>query len=489
MDSGPRRISKSAFKDGKRCPKRLWFRWNAPDLATSDEAMLARAALGHEIGQLARGLNPGGVESAGDTTALRLESTRSLLAGGAETIYEAAFEADGLYAQVDILYRGRSGWVIREVKSAKSVNDQHVTDSAFQLMVLERSGLSVERVEIVTVALDAPAIASSRIQDLFAVQDVTGPARGESIELFDQVRELRAIIEDGRAEAVEPGRHCDSACPFYSHCFAALPDDDLLFAPNLSKGKYEELRAAGYRRMSELPDSLVLSPNAEHVRQVLASGQVPWVDAGLAKAVSGMKFPLVFLDFETASPLFPVNPGMRGGELVVFQFSAHVLSGPGGPLAHYEHIDLESPDPHPGVVAALAPVFSGAGSILHYSPFEKRCLNRLVAAGVEGANGLLGQFLRSAVDMEGFFKGPVYHPAMRGKTSIKVVLPALVPDLDYSDLEIKSGGMAEMSYIEARTGKLAGDELNRRREALLRYCERDTEAMVRLFNRIWELCR
>lgn len=449
--------------------------------------MLARAALGIEVGLLARGLNPGGIEPGGQSASERVDATRQILESGAEVIYEAAFQSDGLYAQVDILYRSSEGWVIREVKSAKSVSEGHVTDAAFQLLVLTWAGIEVTRVEIVTVAVDAPAIEGNPVTELFAVQDVTGPARTEAAGLPKQVEALRALLESDEAANVEPGRHCESACPFYGHCFAPLADDDLLFAPNLSKKSYEELRQAGYRSMSELPETVTLSPHAEHVRKVLATSQAPWVDPTLAKSLKSLRFPLVFLDFETASPLFPVNPEMRGGDLVVFQFSAHVLSEPGGSLAHFEFIDLDSDDPHPGLVQALAPVFAGAGTILHYSPFEKRCLNRLVAAGVAGAQILLGQFLRSSLDMEGFFKGPVYHPAMRGKTSIKVVLPALVPDLDYSDLEVKNGGMAEMSYIEARSGKISGTELSQRREALLRYCERDTEAMVRLFNRLWEL--
>jgi hypothetical protein len=294
-------------------------------------------------------------------------------------------------------------------------------------------------------------------------------------------------VESGEAEHIEAGRHCEATCPFLSNCFSGLADDDLLFAPNLDKRKYAALREAGYRRMSDLPADMELSPRAEGVRRALATGREPWVSDELGAALSEVRYPAVFLDFETASPLFPVNVGMRGGELVVFQFSAHVLSEPGGAMAHYEFIDLDSEDPHPGIVAALTDVFKGAGSIVHYSPFEKRCLNRLMAAGVPGANALMGQFLQSSVDLEKFFGELVYHPKFRGKSSIKVVLPVMVPGLSYDDLEVKSGGMAEMSYVLARTGELLGDDLAHRRAALLKYCERDTLAMVRLFERLSEL--
>ncbi len=452
-----------------------------------DEAMEARAAIGQQVGMMGRGLNSGGVEVVGETTRDRLIDTARLLEEGHDVIYEAAFEVDGLYAQVDILHRIGEGWGIREVKAAKSVNEGHTLDAMFQYLVLTRAGLKIEQVELVLIAQDAPSLEKSRVEDLLVVQDLTDICRRDAEDLVPELEALRAALDSGEAENIEAGRHCEAGCPFYGYCFSGLADDDLLFAPNLDKRKYAALREAGYRRMSELPPEMELSAKAEGVRRALATGREPWVSDDLMSELEKVHYPAVFLDFETASPLFPVNVGMRGGELVVFQFSAHVLSEPGRELAHFEFIDLDSEDPHPGIVAALTDVFEGAGSIVHYSPFEKRCLNRLMAAGVPGANALMGQFLKSSVDLEKFFGELVYHPKFRGKSSIKVVLPVMVPGLSYDDLELKSGGMAEMSYILARTGELLGDDLDRRREALLRYCERDTLAMVKLYERLREL--
>lgn len=487
MSSNSIRLSKSSFKDGKKCAKRLWLRLNQPELMVRDEAMEARAAIGHQVGMMGRGLNPGGKEVEGRTTRDRLIETERLLREGHETLYEAAFEEGGLYAQVDILYRVGEGWGIREVKAAKSINDGHVVDSVFQYLVLTRAGMQINRVELVLIAQDAPSIEKSRVEDLLVVQDLTDICKRDVDDLVPEIVTLLTKLSSGEAEKIEAGRHCEATCPFLGHCFSGLADDDLLFAPNLDKRKYAALREAGYRRMSDLPADMELSAKAEGVRRAIASGREPWVSDHLGAELAEVRYPAVFLDFETAAPLFPVNNGMRGGELVVFQFSAHVLSEPGGDLAHFEFIDLDSEDPHPGIVAALTDIFKGAGSIVHYSPFEKRCLNRLMAAGVPGANALMGQFLNSSVDLEKYFGELVYHPKFRGKSSIKVVLPVMVPGLSYDDLEVKNGGMAEMSYVLARTGELVGDDLDRRREALLRYCERDTEAMVRLFERLRDL--
>lgn len=62
---------------------------------------------------------------------------------------------------------------------------------------------------------------------------------------------------------------------------------------------------------------------------------------------------------------------------------------------------------------------------------------------------------------------------MNGSASIKSVLPAFIPELSYKDLEIQEGGSASQAYLNL---------LERTRKALLKYCERDTIAMVELLN-------
>src|SRR6266516_735280 len=54
----------------------------------------------------------------------------------------------GTYAAVDILERGPRGYGVVEVKAANSLKPEHVSDVALQVHVLRRSGLPVERAEV-----------------------------------------------------------------------------------------------------------------------------------------------------------------------------------------------------------------------------------------------------------------------------------------------------------------------------------------------------
>ncbi len=62
------------------------------------------------------------------------------------------------------------------------------------------------------------------------------------------------------------------------------------------------------------------------------------------------------------------------------------------------------------------------------------------------------------------------------------MLPALVPELGYGDLEIQHGLMAGIGFARMIAPDTPTTEKAETKEALLAYCQRDTEAMVRVLD-------
>jgi len=91
------------------------------------------------------------------------------------------------------------------------------------------------------------------------------------------------------------------------------------------------------------------------------------------------------------------------------------------------------------------------------------------------------------VDLLKLVRDNYYHPEFHGSFSIKSVLPALVPELDYSDLEINEGQQASVAYAEIMRPDTTDERRAELRRALLAYCKRDTEAEVRLFRILKDL--
>jgi len=77
---------------------------------------------------------------------------------------------------------------------------------------------------------------------------------------------------------------------------------------------------------------------------------------------------------------------------------------------------------------------------------------------------------------------------MNGSYSIKAVLPALIPELSYDEMEISNGGMAMNAYSTMCETE-APEKLESIRKALLEYCGLDTLAMVEIVEKLREFSK
>ena len=91
-----------------------------------------------------------------------------------------------------------------------------------------------------------------------------------------------------------------------------------------------------------------------------------------------------------------------------------------------------------------------------------------------------------------FQSGFYYVPAMGGSFSIKKVLPALFPndpELDYHNLSDLCQNGGDAMTIFPRIQFMESEEAAAAREALLRYCELDTWAMVKVWEKLKDVAK
>jgi len=125
------------------------------------------------------------------------------------------------------------------------------------------------------------------------------------------------------------------------------------------------------------------------------------------------------------------------------------------------------------------------GSIIVYNQtFEKLRNKELAEDFPKYADQLLSLNDRIIDLMTPFQKKWIYGPKQQSSNSIKKVLPAFT-DLNYQDLEIKSGGDAMDIYADFIKGKINLDQ--KLAKSLLEYCKLDTYAMVKLLQVVQKL--
>src|SRR6266513_446874 len=433
MPSAPARLSKSRYLSGLQCHKQLWWRVHepgAPELSPTlgQQNLFAQ---GRDVGERAREHVPGGelIDLPFYQYDNKVTATREALNRDLPAIYEAWFLADETYVGVDILERTSRGYTVIEVKASNSRKPEHLPDAAVQVHVLRGAGLQVERAEVMHLN---PECRHPDLSNLFVREDVTALVEG-------------ALI--------------------------GVPD---------------ELDADGYETIYDLPSDLELS--VIHARQVRAvqTGRMV-VEPTLAKALAQFASPLAFLDFETVSLAIPRWPGCRPWQQVPVQFSVHAEER--GGLVHHEWIAEGAGDPRRALAEALVEACAGARKVVAYhAPFERDCIKQLREAVPRLAKEL-ERIEKRLVDLLPVIRRHVYHPDFGGGFSLKKTLPALVPGLSYSDLQVQDGEVAtvELQRLMLRGGELPAGERAALRDALLRYCERDTWAMVKLLEKLRSL--
>ena len=199
---------------------------------------------------------------------------------------------------------------------------------------------------------------------------------------------------------------------------------------------------------------------------------------------NGLIYPLYFLDFETIGPAVPKYNGSRPYQQLVFQYSLHIQETLTSVIEHREYLADPTKDPRIGFIEQLIQDCGTSGDILVYNiGFERGKLNDLIEAFPNYSIQLRGVINRLKDLMIPFQQKWYYKPEMKGSYSIKNVLPALVPELSYNDLEIKEGGTASNTFLSMVNGSFEGNT-EEAREQLLEYCKRDTFAMVKIIERL-----
>jgi len=201
--------------------------------------------------------------------------------------------------------------------------------------------------------------------------------------------------------------------------------------------------------------------------------------------INNLEYPIYHLDFETMASAVPIYDKTRPYQQFVFQYSLHIEEENGN-IEHREYLAEANPaiDPRDAFVEQLIQDCGTFGDVLVYNVgFEKGKLNDLMEIYPQYNNEIQAIIDRLKDLMIPFQQKWYYTPQMKGSYSIKYVLPALVPELSYQDLEIKEGGTASNTFTQMVTGNFQGD-IEKTRIDLLEYCKLDTYAMVKILEKL-----
>ena len=441
-------LSKSTFCYGVQCPKRLYLHKYRPEFRNpEDDSQQAIFSSGTNVGLLAQELFPGGVNAEPPDSFsyhLSVEKTQQLINEGANIIYEACFNYNGVLCAIDILVKENNKWYAFEVKGTTKVKEPHIMDAALQYHIIKYSGIQLEDIYLVHLNNQYVRRGEINVHELFTKQSIHQQVKEQQEFIGTKIEELKKLVADKVEPVVEVGDHCFEPyeCDFTEHCWKDVEVEE---------------------RKSE--------------REAFINKEF------LAEFIGGLQYPLYYFDFETVMPAIPEFDESRPYQQIPTQYSLHIQTTKESELLHTEFLGDGQTDPRESLIKELLASLGKEGSIIVWNQtFEISRLKEL-ARDFPQYEKQICQVIERVVDlMVPFRKKEYYHPEFNESYSIKKVLPVLVPELSYSALEIQDGGSASLIYLQLKNQ--SEEVREEQRKNLLEYCKLDTLAMVKILEKI-----
>jgi len=447
---------------------------------------------GTDVGKLAQQLFPGGVDVSPKSQFeydKAVVVTKNFIKENQKNIYEASFNFSDVLAVADILVNEKSGLKVYEVKSSTSISETYIRDAALQYWVISNSGYKVKDFSITYINNQYIRKGKLNLDELFITESVLNLILPLQKWVEDNVNQFKKVLAKKVIPKIDIGEHCYDpyTCGFYEYCRKHIPENSIFDLSGVHLNKKYDLYRSGIVKLEDIPVDADLSKNAKLQLDVYKSKKDLIDKKAIKEFLSDLNYPLYFMDFETFQPAVPMFDNSKPYMQIPFQYSLHYKKSKKSEIEHFEFLAETGYDPRVKFIENLLRDTKNEGDILTYNKsFEVLRLKEIAEAFPKYKKEIEERINRVKDLMLPFQKKYYYNYKMHGSYSIKYVLPALIPELSYKNLEINEGGLASIAFeslfYETDLMRIADTRTN-----LLEYCKLDTFAMVKLLEKLESL--
>ena len=482
-------LSKSSYCRGIQCKKILWLEKNKPEekQEQNNESAMETGNTIHEVARYLFG-NHINIEYRENLSQMIEDTINTIESYKDIIITEASFTYKNNFCSADILKKKNNTYEIYEVKSGTELKDVYINDASYQYYVLTKLGLKVTKVCIVHINRDYTRIGDLDLEQLFKKQDITKEVKDLQNEVEKNIKEINEYIEKSeQSKDIDENCFKPYPCPFFKYCTKHLPEKNIFTLPEMQTRTKLKLYNKGIYEYKDL-----LKENIkEEIKKVIEYdlyNKEDYIDKKAIKEfLDTLTYPLYFLDFETYQQPIPLYDNVNPYKKIPFQYSLHYIDKE---LKHKEFLAEAGTDPRRKLAEQLIKDIPKNVTTLAYNMgFEKGVIQDLADLYPDLSEHLLNIKDNIKDLMTPFKEKKYYSKNMHGSYSIKYVLPALFPNdpsLNYKNLDLVHNGVEAMSSFEELIGK-EGKEKEYIRERLLKYCELDTYAMVKIYKKLKEV--
>lgn len=485
-------ISKTDYVLWRECAKNAWLRLHRPDIYYAAELTPFEQSIidaGIEVESAACRLFPGGTLIAGSQAESQQKTANLLLTTTSRTLFQPVFEKDGLLAAIDVLqYDETDGQLsIYEIKSSTQVENEHLYDLAYQVVLLRNAGRKVSRACLIHLNPNYTRHGELDLEHLFISVDMTSRvnqvANSVALEMGQARTYLLSLTEPkGPCSCIYKGR--SRHCTTFRYSNPEVPDygiHDIARIGN-SPEKLKELVRTGALTLDQIPSDVKLSPAQKAQVRAYRSGETEIDKESIAREFGELNFPLHFIDYETYAPALPRFDRFSPYDQIPLQYSVHVVGSPGEQPIHCDFLHSGTDDPTASFLRSLGERVGSFGSIIVWNKSFESHVNDRIAQRTPEARAYLAELNDRMYDLKDIFAKQYFvNRNLFGKTSIKSVLPVLAPELTYSTLAIRDGASAALAWSDLLSGQLNAKESADLCGKLRAYCALDSYGMVAIW--------
>jgi len=487
-------LSKSEFMMFLKHPAWLWLKKHDKDkLPEPDANLQAIFDAGVEFEQYAYKLFPDGQEIGFDNFSQYRsmpKRTTQTINTGAEVIFQGRFEANGLTCITDILKRvDNNTFDLYEVKSSTKVKKEHYHDLSFQIFVLESAGYDIRNILVIHVNKEYVRDGEIDPEELTATTDVTAEVRDNMGKTEGRISVALDVMKQEEMPDPSPRYLNMGSLSDWMDIYKNIRNIDTYSIYNLvapGKRRLGELEDMNIELIQDIPDDFNLTAKQQAQVQATKRDERIINEEEIHEFLGDLTYPLYFLDYETAMSAIPPYDGSRPYQQIPFQYSLHTVESPEAEVQHTEYLHRNGENPVPDLLEKLRSDIGDHGSVIVWYQYFETKRNEEMGDMCPQYKDFLEDVNNRVVDlMDPFKNGWFVDKEFFGSASIKYVLPVVVPELSYKNLDIQEGGSAQRLWMDEFLKDKGDTDKEKLCNDLVEYCKLDTLAMVK----IWEVLR
>ncbi|MCQ2749550.1 MAG: DUF2779 domain-containing protein [Clostridia bacterium] len=494
------------YLSGIQCHKKLWI--ETYDIARKvpfetsnviEESKKTKVVCEEMFKPFAR-VNPRGEVGLSQTI---IETDTFLDDNEVRAVCDPCFEFENCYAKLDVVKKWRNQINIYLIKASTKMEDRFLDELAYQYWVVTKCGYKVHQTFVIILNDEYTRGVKLNRKELFVYLDFTDAVKNKALLVDENVRKIKAALS---SDQISPERDLDMCCfepfkcPYFDYCKSlhGVPERSIFEIPRQMHKTSVKLYKEGISTLEQALDIELDKPYEKQnvskvvfLRQETSDKRKDYTQiSDISDFLSRLTYPLYFLDFETFQNAVPQFKGQKAYQQIPFQYSLHYYKRKGGKLYHSEFLAKEGTDPRRALAEQLCrDIPKDVVTLAYNMSFEKTVIKNLAEIYDDLYEHLMN--IHDNIDdlMIPFAKRWYYSYEMHGSYSIKKVLPALFPgdpELDYSNLDlVHKGDEAMLQYNMLTT--YDDEQKAKMRQALLKYCELDTYAMVKIYQKLVEV--